>query len=178
MEAHFRVCYNASKVLLVVTNSNEAMVLKPIYTKIEINAPAETVWDIITDTDSYPKWNPFIPRITLKSKDAVVGSEFDLDCQMADSKLLRNEREVVLEVNHDEFIFRMGTSRTRGRPGIVSNHCQICKPVDDKCIFINYEEFRGSLAPIVYLLYSKKLKRAFEKHNLALKMRAEYLHQS
>ena len=148
--------------------------MKVIYSEIVINTPASTVWNIIIDPDSYPEWNPFIPAITLKSSELTVGSEFDLDCQMSDSKLLKNEHEVVLEVNPEKFIFRMGTSRTRGRLGIKSNRCQICEPINDTCVrYINYEEFRGILAPVVYLLYSKRLNIAFEKHNLALKARAE-----
>ncbi len=151
--------------------------MKPIYTEISINAPAQTVWDIITDPDRYIEWNPFIPNITLKSSDLKIGTEFDLDCRMTDSQLLKDEHEVVLEVNPDEFIFRMGTSRKRGRPGIVSNRCQTCLPIDEKNVkYVNYEEFHGILSPIVYLLYSAKLKRAFEKHNLALKARAENLY--
>ena len=150
--------------------------MKPIYTEIEINVSAKTVWDIITDPDRYPQWNPFIPGITLKSDNIAVGTEFDLDCQMTDSKLLKNEHEVVLEINPDNFTFRMGTSGTKGRPGIVSNHCQVCQPIDEKRVrFINYEEFRGILAPLVYLLYSSRLKKAFEKHNRALKSWAETL---
>ena len=153
--------------------------MKAIYGEIVIDAPAKIVWDIITDPDSYPEWNPFIPAITLKSSEVTVGSEFDLDCRMSDSKLLKNEREVVLEVNSDEFVFRMGTSRKRGRRGIVSNRCQICQPINDKrSKYINYEEFRGLLAPIIYLLYTRKLKKAFKKHNLALKTRAENQRQS
>ncbi len=148
--------------------------MKAIYSEIVINAPARTVWDIIIDPDNYHEWNSFIPAITLKTSDVNVGSEFDLDCQMSDAKLLRDEHEVVLEVNPDKYIFRMGTSRTRGRPGIKSNRYQICEPLSDSHMkYINYEEFRGILSPIVYLLYSKRLKQAFEKHNLALKTRAE-----
>lgn len=148
--------------------------MKPIYTEIMIDAPARIIWDIITDPDRYSEWNPFIPRISLKSECIVTGTEFDLDCQITDSKLLRDEHEVVLEINQDEFVFRMGTSRMKGRPGIISNRCQICQPIDDTSTrYINYEEFRGFLAPVVYFLYSGKLKKAFSKHNIALKLRAE-----
>ena len=104
----------------------------------------------------------------------VVGTEFNLDCQMTETQLLKNEKEVVLEINPEEFIFRMGTSRERGRPGIVSNRCQICKTTSEtSTTYINYEEFRGLLSPIVSFLYSKKLQLAFENHNKALKKYAE-----
>lgn len=37
---------------------------KEISTTITINARAEKVWNILTDFNLYPKWNPFITSIT------------------------------------------------------------------------------------------------------------------
>jgi uncharacterized protein YndB with AHSA1/START domain len=38
--------------------------VKELHSEIEINAPAERVWEVLTDFASYPKWNPFITRIS------------------------------------------------------------------------------------------------------------------
>ncbi len=38
--------------------------MKEIYTEIEINASASTVWDILTDFDKFPRWNPFMKKIS------------------------------------------------------------------------------------------------------------------
>jgi uncharacterized protein YndB with AHSA1/START domain len=38
--------------------------MKTLHTQIEIDAPAERVWDTLTNTADYPTWNLFIPRIT------------------------------------------------------------------------------------------------------------------
>jgi uncharacterized protein YndB with AHSA1/START domain len=38
--------------------------MKEIYTEIEINASAGIVWDILTDFDNFPNWNPFIKKIS------------------------------------------------------------------------------------------------------------------
>ncbi len=35
--------------------------MKVIHTEIEINAPAEAVWRVLTDFAAYPEWNPFVP---------------------------------------------------------------------------------------------------------------------
>ncbi|OHD71366.1 MAG: hypothetical protein A2W19_10195 [Spirochaetes bacterium RBG_16_49_21] len=68
----------------------------------------------------------------------------------------------------------MGTSRTRGRPGIRSFRWQICEPSGDAMThFVNYEEFHGPLASVVYLLYTKKLMAAFKKYCETLKEYAE-----
>ena len=36
--------------------------MKEIHTEIEINAPAEKVWKVLTDFAAYPEWNPFVRR--------------------------------------------------------------------------------------------------------------------
>jgi len=152
--------------------------MKQIRAEIIINVPASAVWNIITDFDSYPRWNGFTPRITLRNSDFAEGAEFDLDCRMTDRKLLKNEHEVILAIDRGKFRFCMGTSRTKGRPGITSYRWQICKPLDENRIrFINYEEFHGPLAPLVYLMYSKKLSMAFRKYCETLKTYAESIHR-
>lgn len=34
-----------------------------ITTQLEVSAPPEQVWDVLTQWDAYPAWNPFIRRI-------------------------------------------------------------------------------------------------------------------
>ena len=38
--------------------------MKQIHTEIEISAPAERVWELLTDFAAYPQWNPFIRYIS------------------------------------------------------------------------------------------------------------------
>ena len=38
-------------------------------TKIEIHTPIERVWEILTDFDLYPDWNPIIRRIKGEMKE-------------------------------------------------------------------------------------------------------------
>jgi len=150
--------------------------MKPIRVEMDINASAEKVWSVIMDMERYPEWNRFTPRITLKNQDVAVGAEFDLDCQMTPTQLLKNEHEVVLGLDSENYKFGMGTSRTKGRPGIKSFRWQICEPIDENHThFINYEEFHGILSPTVYFLFHRKLKTAFKNYCLALKERAEAL---
>jgi hypothetical protein len=141
---------------------------------IAIHAPADRVWQVIGDLDRYPEWNRFTPRITLATHDLRAGAELDLDCRMGETELLRGEREVILEVDEDRRAFCMGTSRTRGRPGIASERWQICTPLGPGWThFVNHETFRGPLAPLVYLLYARKLQRAFREYCRDLRDRAE-----
>jgi uncharacterized protein YndB with AHSA1/START domain len=148
--------------------------MKPVRSELDIAAPAQRVFEIITDLDRYPQWNRFTPRITLATKDLRVGAELDLDCQMTPTSLLKGEREVILALEPERYAFAMGTSRTRGRPGITSVRWQICEPRGPALThFVNAEQFTGLISPLVYLLYAGKLKVAFERYGLDLKARAE-----
>ncbi len=33
------------------------------YTEVEIDAPVERVWEIMTDFEAFPDWNPFIKKM-------------------------------------------------------------------------------------------------------------------
>ncbi len=146
--------------------------MKVTRSEIDIDAPVEKVWNIIIDLERYPEWNTFTPR--MGAKQIVVGEEFLLDCQMTEKQLLRDEKEVFLAYEPERYRVCWGTSRTKGRPGIKSYRWQICEPVNDKLThFVNYEEFHGILAPLVNLLYGKKLHRAFVGYCQDLKKRAE-----
>lgn len=140
--------------------------------EIDLEAPAELVFRVITDFDAYPQWNRFTPRTTLRNADLAVGAELDLDCQMTERQLLRDEREVILALEPESYRFCMGTSRKRGRPGIRSQRWQICEPIgSERTHFVNYEQFEGLLAPIVYFLYRDKLAEAFRGYCADLERR-------
>jgi uncharacterized protein YndB with AHSA1/START domain len=146
--------------------------MKPIRVECEIAAPPELVFQVILDVDRYPEWNVFTPRMTMRSDEVAVGKEFDLDCQMTDTQLLEGEREVVLALDREKLELCMGTSRTRGRPGIRSFRWQECHAAPGGGThFVNYEYFEGPLGPVVYYLYRKRLRKAFERYCDALQER-------
>jgi len=150
--------------------------MTPIRVERHIPASPQAVFEVILDVDRYPEWNIFTPRMTMGTDEVAVGKEFDLDCQMTDRQLLEGEREVVLALDREKLHFCMGTSRTRGRPGIKSFRWQKCEPAPNGGThFINYESFHGPLGPIVHLLFRKRLKAAFEKYCTALEQRVEEL---
>lgn len=146
--------------------------MKVVRQEIDINAPPEKVWGVITDLRRYPEWCTFTPR--LSAEKIVVGEEFDLDCQMTEKQLLKDEHEVFLAYEPEKYRVCWGTSRTKGRPGIKSFRWQICEPLGDgRTHFINYEEFHGILASLVHFLYGKKMARAFEVYCQEVRQRAE-----
>jgi hypothetical protein len=54
-----------------------------IDTSVDIAAPAETVWGVLTDLERYPLWNPFITRI---AGDLRVGQRLTVTLQPPNGK--------------------------------------------------------------------------------------------
>jgi hypothetical protein len=52
-------------------------------TEVEIAAPADRVWRVLTDFPAYPEWNPFITRISGKLE---VGSRLLLTMSLPEGK--------------------------------------------------------------------------------------------
>lgn len=150
----------------------------PIRAEILIDAPPRAVFEVVLDVERYPEWNTFTPRISVTNDELEVGRELDLDCQIAPGELLVDEREVILALDKERLSFCMGTSRTRGRPGIRSERWQRCLLASyGRTRFVNSEAFTGPLAPAVELLYRRKLRRAFGDYCRALKRRVESSHR-
>ena len=148
--------------------------MPPISAAVTIAAPPARVFAAVTDLDAYPTWNRFTPWISLSTAELRVGAELDLDCRMTERELLRGEREVILALDRERCRCCMGTSRTRGRPGIRSERWQRCEPLGpDRTRFVNSEQFSGPLAPLVWLLYRRKLAAAFQRYCADLKAYVE-----
>jgi uncharacterized protein YndB with AHSA1/START domain len=56
--------------------------MKEIHTEIEIQTSDERVWDLVTDFDGFPNWNPFILRAEGKLE---TGGKLKVILQLPDS---------------------------------------------------------------------------------------------
>lgn len=143
--------------------------MQKIQSQIEINAPAEQVWQILTDFAAFPQWNPFIPRI---SGEAKRGGSLEVRLQAPDSVGM-TLRPTVLEAEPNrEF-------RWVGRlviPGLFAGeHSWTLEPLGPNRVrFIQHETFTGLLVPFFRRILTATL-RGFEEMNQALKVRAEHL---
>jgi hypothetical protein len=140
--------------------------------RININAPAYKIFDIITDFQQYPKWNAITPNM---STDLIVGKEFLLDSHISEKLAVKDEPMVMLSFDPDKHSLSWGTSRTKQQyPGIKSERLQVCKKIDDhNTLFINQQIFEGIFSPILYLFIRKSLDMAYKKYCQALKEWAE-----
>jgi hypothetical protein len=142
--------------------------MKEIHTEIEINAPAEKVWQVLTDFAAYPEWNPFVRR---GEGEISVGARLHIYIQPSGGKGMSFRPTVLVADPNREF-------RWLGHlwlPGLFDGeHSFVIKPLGDGRVrFVQREQFGGLLVPLLWKMLDRDTRRGFEEMNRALKLRAE-----
>jgi hypothetical protein len=142
--------------------------MKTLDTSIRIDAPAGTVWKILTDFPSYPQWNPFIRKL---DGEARAGARLRVLLQPSGMKGTTFRPRVLAASTEREF-------RWRGRlliPGLFDGeHIFLIEPLaEGRVRFVQRENFSGILAPVIMRMIERDTRRGFQEMNEALKERAE-----
>jgi hypothetical protein len=145
------------------------IVEKEIVTEIEINAPPSRVWQVLTDFEKYPTWNPFIKKIT-----GVAARNEKLEVHMPDpggGTMIFTPTILVAE--RDRELRWLGKSE-----GDLVNgeHHFLIEPIENnnnKVHFTQSEKFSGSMVPSLEGWLDTAVKHNFEDMNRALKQVAE-----
>ena len=137
-----------------------------IETTIDIMAPPERVWEILTDFPAYPSWNPFIVSAYGKP---TVGAWLEVHIQPKGKRALMF-RPTVLVAEPDREL------RWRGRmllPGLFDGeHFFRIEDRSGTVHFVQGETFSGLLVGLVRGTLNAT-RSGFEAMNTALKERAE-----
>ncbi len=142
--------------------------MRQLATEIEIDAPAERVWLVLTDLDRYPDWNPFIPEI---SGELCEGSRLRVRIAPPGGRAMTfRPRVTKLEAARE--------LRWLGQlvlPGLFDGlHAFRLHPVrPGRVRLVHGEVFRGLLVPLFWGGMEEPTRRGFEAMNRALKRRAE-----
>jgi hypothetical protein len=117
---------------------------RTIESEITVDASEETVWDVLTDFDSYSRWNPFI---TQASGEARVGSALALQLKPPGGELRSVEPEVSIVKEDRKIRWQYRTYL----PGVADREYEaIIEPLDDGQVrVIQRTRFEGVLAPFV-----------------------------
>lgn len=141
--------------------------MKVIETEIQINADPKQVWEILTDLNRYPEWNPFIKKIKGK---IIKGEKLEVHISPPHTKEMIFKPTVLSAKPHSEF-------RWLGHllfPSIFDGeHSFTIEGNENGSLLVQKEIFKGFLVPILWKSMEKNIKEGFEQMNKALKQRAE-----
>lgn len=151
---------------LIVTS--EGVTVKELRSEIEIQAPAEKVWRVLTDFASFPQWNPFIRRV---SGDARAGEQLDVYVQPSGASGF-GFKPTVLKVEPNRELRWLGQLWIRGL--FDGEHVFLIEPLEEKRVrFTQSEVFNGVLVPLMARSLDTNTRRGFDEMNQALKTRVE-----
>lgn len=135
--------------------------------RVGIQAPAETIWAIVSDIGSWSKWCALYP----KAEGVVrMGAELVLDVAVP-GQPVRSIKPVVVDwVPNEQLLWRLSMLG-----GLVKStrYFEIEELKSGACIFANGEMFEGLLGPQVAKRLSAPLKAAFRDMGEAVKRLAE-----
>ena len=143
--------------------------MRQIHTEIIIQASAQRVWDVLTNFEAYPEWNPFITSLQGQAR---VGAPLKVRIERPQGMAMTFKPKVLSAVDNHEL-------RWLGRlavPGIMDGqHSFVIDPQSDvQVTLVQGEKFSGLLVPLMGAFgVFKKTKAGFEAMNIALKVRAE-----
>ena len=144
--------------------------MRELKTEIEINGSIDAVWEILTDFNSYPEWNPFIKKIEGELK---VGVQLKVYIEPPGGKGMTFKPFVKRLEPKTEFKW-LGHFLI---PGIFDGEhiFQLEQINDNKIKFIHSENYNGLLVPLLWKSLNTNTRQGFEEMNNSLKNRAESL---
>lgn len=145
------------------------MYRRELNTEIEINAPAERVWKVLTDFAAYPHWNPMIRKANGELR---LGARLKVRFEPEGSSRGHTFRPKLIVVNPERELRWLGWPRF---PGIFdTEHYWIIegKP-EGKTHLLHGTVIYGLLSPLGGNALERTSRGAFEAMNLAHKYRAE-----
>ena len=142
--------------------------MKEVSAEIEIEAPADRVWQVLTDFAKFPEWNPFIRQM---SGEVRTGAQLQVQLGPTGGRVMSFKPKMVnVETNREmSWLGRLLI------PGLFNGeHSFTIEALDEKGVrFVQHEKFTGLLVPFMAKSLDRDTRRGFEEMNRALKERAE-----
>ena len=142
--------------------------MRYIRTEIQINAPPEKIWHVLTDFSNYTKWNPFIHQI---EGDAIVGAKLKVHLHTSGGKN-RIYKPTITKIEPNRELRWYGKSFV---PGIFNGeHIFTMEPLEShNTHFVHTEVFTGLGVALTSSNMEKEIRRSLEEMNSALKAKVE-----
>lgn len=133
---------------------------------IDVPVPPAVVWEVLTDTEAYDRWNTLLSV----TGEFVVGQTVSARLSTPGLPTVRFTPEITA-VNPEQAI------RWRSRPfGLSAEHAFLLEPIAEGTRFVQHEEFSGAVTNWVVGRLDRRIRRGFEQMNVGLRRRAVTLH--
>ncbi|MGI0020405.1 MAG: SRPBCC family protein [Nitrososphaera sp.] len=136
-----------------------------IHTSIVIDAPAFSVWNLLTDLASYSRWNPFITKIKGELKQ---GGRLDMEMKL--DKVVAID-PVVQDVQLERQISWL--DKSTGSLFVAEHRLEIQTLAHDRVTFFQIASFTGPIVSLVEKRLETGFRKGLEEMNAALKKVAE-----
>jgi hypothetical protein len=133
------------------------------HTELVIPAAKETIWNVLTDLESYQKWNPFTPKID---------TNWEIDQPVILTVQMKKGKNPILQKEYLRLYEPPNTMSWGMNWGLflkAERIQQLTSVSENKTIYYTEDVITGILAPLVHLLYGYSVQRGFEQVGLSLK---------
>ncbi|MCW5890327.1 MAG: SRPBCC domain-containing protein [bacterium] len=137
---------------------------------VVVAAPADVVWQVVTDLPRYGEWNPFV----VACRSTLVPGEPIVMRVRVFRAFAQPQRELVLEhVAGTRLCYGVAPDRLGA---LASRRCHHVEPLPDgRARYRSHFVLSGWLAPLVQTLLGRRLAAGFQAMTAALARRAEAL---
>jgi hypothetical protein len=123
--------------------------------RLGVAAPAPVVWQVVSDLERWPDWNP----LYLKAEGALrIGTQLTLTQALEGRPTVLIQPTIVDWVPDAQILWRLSQNR-----GFIQRlrYIEIDKLTDEACIFSNGEDWSGLLTPLIPADLKKALRAGF-----------------
>lgn len=143
--------------------------MQEVQTSIEINAPKERVWDVLTDFNQYEAWNPVIRDFAGALQQ---GAPVQFKIRLGKKGLPIKANLVGVDAPRD--LRWRGPRSSVGARLVCGEHYFTIEELEDGRVrFVHGEKFSGLLVPLIWKRLKAQLAPRYAEVNEALKARAE-----
>jgi hypothetical protein len=158
-------------VVVIILILVAALYTKQVYTEVDIQAPKQRVWKVITNVSDFHRWNPFINQAIGEIR---IGAPVKLHLQSPDVNGM-NIDVAITKIDPNNELRWLG--RLDGVPGLFDGeHIFTIESVrnnNNRTHFIQREFFNGILVPFFAYQLDTNYTPGFNTMNHALKTEAE-----
>ena len=142
--------------------------MRELQAVIQISAPIDLVWQVLTDFDHWKEWNPMVNQA---SGSASVRSKLSITMRGQNAKDAMKYQPIVIEVNPPKS-FRW---RATMLSGLIFTNDRVfeLREINGGTELINKEEFSGFMLPLFWKKMNEFVVPMLEKMNKALKDKVE-----